>query len=57
MQRPKYTATVTNNQGKVILKQTFDFYRDALEFCGDLMYNQSIAMRDVKRIVIERSKK
>ena len=59
MPRPKYTATVTNNQGKVIREQTFDWFGAVADFVVDLRYDQTIALKDVKRIVIDikRSKK
>jgi len=52
MPRPKYTVKVTNKRGKVILERSFGFFGFAADFVADLRYDQSIALKDLKKVVI-----
>ena len=52
MPGPEYTVKVKNKRGKVILESTFTMYYLAAEFVADLRYNQSIALKDLKKVEI-----
>ncbi len=57
MPRPEYTVKIINNKNKVILEATKDWLKDATDLIADLTYDQSIALKDIKKIVISFGRK
>ena len=57
MPRPEYIVKIINNKNKVILEATKDWLKDATDFIADLTYDQSIALKDIKKIVISFGRK